>query len=1852
MQRATSGLPASRRLGAARLRPVLGAVLFVAGVAAVSLGAALPISGIAAADGPAPCSVGGPPFPFQGFCATYSGANTFYGSYGPGFPTDEGWGFCAEAPASGGDYPAPDYDYVPSGPPAGADTDSAGPLGFAFSETEAMGWWGGSTGQFTADQAAVAGKLLYDALVWGSPVPAMDPGVLAAYDAIDGWFNQAVGSTGTPQLTVGLVGGGSAVETSGSVQAALQFPGTGSGLSGVDLTFSISNGTFDGPGGPTSIGISTDAEGTAVAPIFTDGGGAVSVTVSASPGVGQAGLDFYAPTARELTAQHLVAFGAPIALDQTLSLSAATPTGTLSIDKTGDDTSYYGLDGAVFDVLDSGGQLATTLTTDAAGESDPSIALEPGTYTVREVTPPAGYGLAADQTATVTADADTVVSYAGASEERIVPATLTVDKTDVDTGVALAGAVFDVAFDPTNDGSFSDDLGTCTTDGTGSCSPPATDGSGLLPGDYRVTEVTAPPGYYLDPAQATQNVTLSPGQHGAVDFADLHLGSVVVDKTGDDTAYTAIVGATFSLTGPAPASASVGTLTVGADGRSNVVGDLVPGTYTLTETAAPPGYQITPPVSVAVAGGLSLTAVNVLDHVQPATLRLVKVDGQTNAPLAGAVFDVRYDSTNSGTDDQDLGECTTDAGGTCSPAGNDGTTALLPGSYEVTELDPPPGYALDPSGTSQHVALGPGGAGVVTFDDPKLVAASFAKQASGNVDPATVSTAGAVFAVADASGSGSTVATCTTDADGTCTTAATLLAGVRYCWNEPTAPPGLAASAGGCFTAADGQAASPIDVTDQGEFVALAVDKVDAANAATPLAGVSFDLYRVDKGAGPDQPTPPAGAPSEPGETWTARTTSGADGIARFPLQFPGYAYCALEVAPPPNYVADPHQRCTSVLTGSTTVPPALTTLVVGNTEATVTLAVHKFDVLQPGTGIPGATYDLYVEGPVPPSGVAISVPSDATSEPGDTWYARGTTDVDGLADFTVPAGHAWCVREVTAPPDYELDPALHCTGVLTTASPPDATTVAVPETRATVHISAYKYNAFQPNTTIPDATYELVAQGADPPGSPDAAPAGSAIPAGDTFFAQATTDAAGVLTFAVPAGYSWCLHEVQAPPDYRSDPGYHCTAVLTADSPAAASTLAVPEVPTGGQLAFTGGPNLWLVAFGALLLGCGSAAILFGRLPRRARRTKRSPRPPRPPRRSGGPAHSRRRRVVRGLAVGLALSAGAVAVVPRDAHADVATGWTPELGLPVALSNIFGLSCAASDCAAVGVTSVGTPGAIVSVDGGATWAPATVGGLDNGWLTSVACPTTDRCLAVGASGPSPAAPTGSGLLLESDDGGASWAPDPSSPVIPLGPDGLPGDAIDCPSPTICLLGGNGPAVSTDGGTNWQPAALPGTLPAGSAAAAVSFPGGIPTMACSSPADCVVDSLPTLYSRDGGVSWLVSDSSIGTSDPGAPSSGTFSDAVSCGDANGCVAIGIAGPTDTRLALSVTTDGGATWTPASLPPLLDPTGDQLDANGEPDVVCFGDGRCSAIASMGAAGQSTTYLVVLESNDGGKTWTLDPLAQTAATDSFIANACSSARCLLAGGDGQSATIESLELAAPSGCAADDPSALTIESGDSQTLTPGGPAAPLSVLLTCQGPSGAEPLAGTVVDWSAEAGPDGADGAVAPASTTDGSGETQVTVSGNGTSGPWSVVATVTAPGSAGPPASTTTTPSTTTTTGGTLDDEATECSASSPCANSAGPSTLSVVFDLANLGPEASGAAPTAPPSPTVVTVTPAPAGGPVAAPSLAFTGGPSPLVALAGGAAVLSGLTMVVVLRRGRRSRRRRQPGFRATTQRM
>ncbi len=991
--------------------------------------------------------------------------------------------------------------------------------------------------------------------------------------------------------------------SSGTVNIVIGLPGTGRGLADQALLLSITNGTFNASDGPTTIGVTTDASGGVSVPIFATG--PITVTVDTATNVGTPGIGYYRPTNPPPGgAQDLASVVTPTGLTASLSLSAIAPLsvpGTISVQKDVNDGAYYGPSGAVFQIL-SKGNVVDTLTTNISGTSGTSVPLSPGVYVVHELTAPSGYELQADQQVTVVSGENTVAAFTGKSEDLAVPAYLTLSKVDGRSNAPLAGAVIDLKYDTDNNGVYNDDLGTCTTGAAGQCNV----ASELLPGNYEATEVSPPPGYGLNAADAVQRITLAPGQRGALTFID-YRAEVQIIKSGDDVAYTPIAGAVFTVTGPVPATTAVGTLTVASSGVSNVL--ILPdsGTYLFTETTPPPGYSAVAPFTKAVTDSSQVLSIDVHDLVTPATLSITKLDAQTNAPLAGAVLDVAYAPQPGGPYSDDLGRCTTTSMGLCDVNGNDGL-ALYPGNYQVTEVSPPPGYVL-PTQPTQQITLSPGQSGSVTFSDQPLLPVTFHKSATGNVNPTEMTLAGATFVVKAGSATGPTVATCTTNASGTCTTPATLTGAATYCWIETTAPAGLATSAGACFTATDGQSATPIAVSDAGEFVAVSVKKVDTADPQRLLPGAVFDLFRKDNGSGPEAPDPPANAPTETGQTWVARATTGANGVATFPLQYPGYAYCAVEVVAPDNYQLSTDTPCTSVLVGSAATPAPVTVLTVGDTESRIDLAAHKFNAENPNTGIPGAVYDLYVEGVAPPSGVPGEEPPGAAKVAGDTWYARGITDSRGNLLFSVPAGYAWCLKEVAAVVNYQLDAGLHCSTVLNTTTASANDTIALPENVADVVISANKFNSLQPGTRIPGARYELLVEGTPPLGAPpNSDPGSDATPPGDTYWSDGTSDSQGVLSWSVPGGYRWCLHELSAPSGYQIDTGYHCTAVVSSDSADTAGSVALPEMPTVGPapasvLAFTGGPSRWIFGIGLFLMFSGGCLLIGSK--RRRRRSR-----------------------------------------------------------------------------------------------------------------------------------------------------------------------------------------------------------------------------------------------------------------------------------------------------------------------------------------------------------------------------------------------------------------------------------------------------------------------------------------------------------------------------------------------------------------------------------------------------------------------------------------------------------------------
>ncbi len=513
-------------------------------------------------DGPAPCTAGPPPDPYRGYCATYGGANTYFGSYGLGFPTPLGWGMCAWPAGSGGAYPSPFYNYALTDPPTGADTRDLMAFGFAMSEAVVTGFWAGN-GSFNADQAAVAAKLYYDALAWHTPLPSMDAGVTAAVSILYNLTVNAIDATAPPVLGVSLPGGATSFTTSTTVTVTINFPGSNQPLAGVTVLLGLQNATFDANGATAISGV-TDSSGVASFPL-TASGPVVSVTLTTVTRVGQYGILFLRPTTGQLNAQEIVAAADPIGMSRVDVFTANAPgpppppppaPGSVSVHKEGNDPGYFSVVGAQFEVL-SGSTVLDTLSIDASGNAGPSAPLAPGSYVLHESVPPPGYQPVADHPFAVLAGTNTAISLTGADGDLVYPAQVTIFKRDRITGVPLAGAVFDVAFDPTNSGSFTQDLGTCTTDAGGQCAPTGNDGSDLLPGDYQVTEVAAPPGYALDPSSTVRRVELGAGEAGTVTFTDVEATtSLFVQKSNATEPNQGVPDATYDLfvQGPPPQS--------------------------------------------------------------------------------------------------------------------------------------------------------------------------------------------------------------------------------------------------------------------------------------------------------------------------------------------------------------------------------------------------------------------------------------------------------------------------------------------------------------------------------------------------------------------------------------------------------------------------------------------------------------------------------------------------------------------------------------------------------------------------------------------------------------------------------------------------------------------------------------------------------------------------------------------------------------------------------------------------------------------------------------------------------------------------------------------------------------------------------------------------------------------------------------------------------------------------------------------------------------------------------------------------------------------------------------------------
>ncbi len=346
---------------------------------------------------------------------------------------------------------------------------------------------------------------------------------------------------------------------------------------------------------------------------------------------------------------------------------------------------------------------------------------------------------------------------------------------------------------------------------------------------------------------------------------------------------------------------------------------------------------------------------------------------------------------------------------------------------------------------------------------------------------------------------------------------------------------------------------------------------------------------------------------------------------------------------------------------------------------------------------------------------------------------------------------------------------------------------------------------------------------------------------------------------------------------------------------------------------------------------------------------------------------------------------ASPVVALSRDAGATWAS-----VSLPAGDIVSSGFSCPSAGQCAVGATvgptlrtpvgGGGPPVLLETVDGGQTWSsaalPAGVGAVE--WLS---CPTLEVC--AGAGYPSSTTPGAPDVAFATVDGGSSWTvSDLAASAQPFG--------VDCPTVSSCVLFGESNVVggvgvvaldlaSSDGGRTWVAGSLPGDL------------ASLVSVSCVSRSDCTsigqttggppvgnirhwsggpVSASVALTSHDGGASW--------TELPGIGLPGALLRSVSCPAAGTCVAEGdlLTAPlpgTVSTVVVTETSDGGSTWTSATLPKKASAADRARTDLGLTYLVLSGPVSCSAVGSCVAlateSGLTKEWTVVL-TNPGSR------------------------------------------------------------------------------------------------------------------------------------------------------------------------------------------------------------------------------------------------------------------------------------------
>ena len=310
--------------------------------------------------------------------------------------------------------------------------------------------------------------------------------------------------------------------------------------------------------------------------------------------------------------------------------------------------------------------------------------LEPGVYSVQELSAPAGY---------VLNDTEYHVElFPGQTSQLVVnndaKPDLRIVKTDAVTGEPVPGVTFTIK---KADGS------TITTE--------ASDENGevfvedLDPGIYEVWEQSVPDNYLID--ETHQLITLVANRTGTVQFQNYPKPSLTIHKV-DSITGDPIKGAKFQITYASNNTFTgeinnLGIYYSDENGQINLY-TLKDGWYRVTELEPAKGYSIKEPATQEFYLNAGKGKEISFENTPLSALVVYKYDSVTGEAVEGAIFQVRYLSGTSGTGGTVIGTYKTSVNGSFT------VTGLKAGTYIVEELASDGSHVIDTAPQTVYIS--------------------------------------------------------------------------------------------------------------------------------------------------------------------------------------------------------------------------------------------------------------------------------------------------------------------------------------------------------------------------------------------------------------------------------------------------------------------------------------------------------------------------------------------------------------------------------------------------------------------------------------------------------------------------------------------------------------------------------------------------------------------------------------------------------------------------------------------------------------------------------------------------------------------------------------------------------------------------------------------------------------------------------------------------------------------------------------------------------------------------------------------------------------------------------------------